>query len=478
MTFSERNPKLFEAAEEKIKKQVEARGLDYDTIKTETGKGMVYEIEYDGIYRIGDEYMLKITPLEPAFIDYRDIFWVYETQDRDNDTYVVMSMNDGESYVSRTRNAEDAGLLLDMIKKVSPDVLIGKYKERFNALAKSLKKDEEPPKKPDVPGPVPALPQSTVDSMHKKIEYIISLSKKLAETDKKCYVEFSEPLDETEREKITEWCRTNGVYLPEPYMILLSHANRFVVDFTYNVGYFRFEGFDTETSPEKKYNRSREQLLAREYDYYINCIGFLGGFDYKSICYNPYTGAMSVERTGGFGWEEKYIPIKDFEKEILDKVIEYLEKNERKGKLLKEAPKNPMRKYYDRLLGYMEERDDPDMAVYAPLTKKEITAWEKTNDIKLPRDYKNWLMLSDGGEFADKSIFKLEELDTKNLAVDPGSGKGYITIASLSGASDCLVFDPKTKEMFVLTDDGKCKAGDFVFHVIQEGFDSLEEDDD
>ena len=84
-------------------------------------------------------------------------------------------------------------------------------------------------------------------------------------------------------------------------------------------------------------------------------------------------------------------------------------------------------------------------------------------------------MLSDGGEFADKLIYKLNELDIENPATDPASGKKYIIIASLSGASDCLVFDPQSKEMFILTDDGKCKAGDFVFHVFNEGFKELDE---
>ena len=330
-----------------------------------------------------------------------------------------------------------------------------------------------------VPDPVAKLPQSTVDSMHQKIEYIISLSKKLAETDKKCYVEFSEPLDENGRSKIVEWCKENGVYLPEPYMILLSHANSFLVDFnSAKVGYFTFDSFNTEESPKDKYQRTKEELLERNYDSYINCKRHFGSLAYIGFHYNPYTGEMFFEKTGGFGWEDKFIPIKDFEKEVLDKVIDYLEKNERKGKVLKDASKNPMKKYYDKLLAYIDERDDPDMAVYAPLTSKEITAWEKSHDIKLPKDYKNWLMLSDGGEFADKLIYKLNELDTENPATDPASGKKYIIIASLSGASDCLVFDPQSKEMYILTDDGKCKAGDFVFHVFNEGFKELDEIDE
>ena len=81
-----------------------------------------------------------------------------------------------------------------------------------------------------------------------------------------------------------------------------------------------------------------------------------------------------------------------------------------------------------------------------------------------------------GLDFADKIVYKLEELDLENPVTGPEDGKEYIVIASLSGASDCLVFDPATKEVFELTDDGKMRTGDFVYHVIQEGFEYLEDE--
>ena len=95
---------------------------------------------------------------------------------------------------------------------------------------------------------------------------------------------------------------------------------------------------------------------------------------------------------------------------------------------------------------------------------------------QIAKDYKNWLMLSNGLEFADKIVYKLEELDLENPVTGPEDGKEYIAIASLSGTSDCLVFDPATKEVIELTDDGKMRTGDFVYHVIQEGFEYLEDE--
>ena len=484
MKFSERFPDAFRAVEENLRKQAEDRGLDYDTIKAETESGIVFGSTYYGELRFGQKYALKMKPGESELIDYKDVFWAFGAKGGSQEEYdcIVIVFLDGHDTTILLNDKEDEQVILDLIHKASPEALIGRTEEnrkKYKTLTEKTKKKEEPPKTPEVPAPVAKLPQSTVDSMHQKIEYMISLSKKLAETDQKCYVKYGEPADDDGMKAISEWCNENGVSLPEPYLILLSHANGFLVDFNAaKVGYFNFKGFDTKKSPEEIYGRTKEELLARKYESYINCKVHFGALAYVGFHYNPYTGEMFFEKTGGFGWEEKFIPIKDFEKEVLDKVIEYLEKNERKGKVLKDAAKNPMKKYYDRLLAYMEERDDPDMAVYAPLTKKEITAWEKSHEIQLPRDYKNWLMLSDGGEFADKSICKLEELDPENPATDPVSGKGYITIANLSGFSDCLVFDPKTKEMFILTDDGKCRAGDFVFHVFQEGFKELDESEE
>lgn len=42
MKFSGRFPDMFRAVEEKLKKQVEDKGFDYDSIKTETGKCIVF----------------------------------------------------------------------------------------------------------------------------------------------------------------------------------------------------------------------------------------------------------------------------------------------------------------------------------------------------------------------------------------------------------------------------------------------------
>ena len=481
MSFSERNPKLFISAEEKIRKQTDARGLDYDAIKKETENGLVYEVDFFGILRFGQNYALKITPAEPEFIDYKDIFWAFEEKGgvyNDLDC-IAMVFLDGNDTEIELKDKNDGKIILDMIKKASPDTLIGyteENKKKYEALKAKLNIKDKTPVRPTTPEPAAKLPKSKVDSLHKKIERIISQSKELTEIDKKWYCKIGEPVNEDGMKAINAWCEDNGVHLPEAFTVFLTHANSFCVDYSWTVGYFTISGFDTEMTTKERYGRTKEAMLAREYDAYENCqscFGWLGG---QCLYYNPYTGEIYLENE-----RNKFTPVKDFEKEILDKVIAYLEKKsvqyERKEELLKENADTPMREEYDELLEYMKNDDGPNsgIVVYAPLTRDEISDWEKAHNMKLPEDYVNWLLLSDGAVFANKSICKLDEVDTKHLAIDPDSGRGYVIIASLSGYSDCLVFDPETSELFVFDDDGDVSEGDFVYDIFEKGFEYLDE---
>jgi hypothetical protein len=161
-------------------------------------------------------------------------------------------------------------------------------------------------------------------------------------------------------------------------------------------------------------------------------------------------------------------------------VIRYLETKvkrfEQKEELLTAAETNPFKEMYDELLKYREEKNEDfkRIEIYEPLSKEEIEAWESNHHIRLPEDYKNWLQLSNGASFGNKYIYSLEQVDTEELAVGPDAEKGYVVIADLSGASDILVFDPKTTELFVLDDDGDIRDGDFEVDVFEDGFDFLD----
>ena len=76
MLFSEKYPEIMASIEEKLKKQIEDRGLDYETVKNDVADGLTYEIEFFGIAGFGSRYALLRTP-GPLFFEYGDVFWAY-----------------------------------------------------------------------------------------------------------------------------------------------------------------------------------------------------------------------------------------------------------------------------------------------------------------------------------------------------------------------------------------------------------------
>lgn len=476
MFFSIKYPEIMKRVDENLKKQVEDKGFDFEAIKKDVDAGISFELEYYGIVSFGLNYGLMRVVAEPLFIDYSEIFWAYGAEMSNGDNCVVIYFYGGQEAIINVRDKKDIKSIFKLLIYSNPEMLIGyskKNEKKYKAYKKSIGIEDEQLDIPTVPKPVAKLPRDKVKSMKNKFEYIISLSEKLAGIDKFWYFKTNEPLN---KKDIRKWCKSNGVSMPESFFTILTRTNGFCVDYSSTVGYFNIQKFDTDSTTKLLYSRTKEEMLAREYDYYKNCHSCFGWLNHQCLYYNPYTGEIFIEKE-----RYKYTLIEDFEKEILDKVISYLEKKvirfERKEKLLEENKKNnPMLEMYDKLLECRGNGDkiNTGFDLYEPLTKEEIADWEKKHNIQLPQEYKDWLALSDGGSFANKWINSLENLHIENLTIDTDEGKDYIIIASLSLSSDYLLLDPETSELFVVTDDGDLEEGDFVYHIFEEGFEYLE----
>jgi len=476
MFFSIKYPEIMKRVDENLKKQVENKGFDFEAIKKDVDAGISFELEYYGIVSFGLNYGLMRVVAEPLFIDYSEIFWAYGAEMSNGDDCVVIYFYGGEEAIINVRDKKDIKSIFKLLIYSNPEMLIGyskKNEKKYKAYKKSIGIEDEQLDIPTVPKPVAKLPRDKVKSMKNKFEYIISLSEKLAGIDKFWYFKTNEPLN---KKDIRKWCKSNGVSMPESFFTILTRTNGFCVDYSSTVGYFNIQKFDTDSTTKLLYSRTKEEMLAREYDYYKNCHSCFGWLNHQCLYYNPYTGEIFIEKE-----RYKYTLIEDFEKEILDEVISYLEKKvirfERKEKLLEENKKNnPMLEMYDKLLECRGNGDkiNTGFNLYEPLTKEEIADWEKKHNIQLPQEYKDWLALSDGGSFANKWINSLENLHIENLTIDTDEGKDYIIIASLSLSSDYLLLDPETSELFVVTDDGDLEEGDFVYHIFEEGFEYLE----
>lgn len=92
-----------------------------------------------------------------------------------------------------------------------------------------------------------------------------------------------------------------------------------------------------------------------------------------------------------------------------------------------------------------ELQDESTFAFNYPVNDVEIEQWEKTNNIKIPEQYKDWLRFSNGskidGEFAvffglDKLIVNRDEFD-----------EPIVIIGSMVGDGEVLAFSIKTGEI-------------------------------
>lgn len=468
MLFSEKYPNMLKSAEDKLRKSAEENGLDFEEIRRDADAGLSYELEYYGIVSFGAHYLLKRTPFEPALIDYCGLSAAYgEKRGMSGDIDVlVLVLRDGRKLDVQLRDKADEAYVLRVLRAANPGILTGDSAKSAAPAAK--------PQAPAVPDPEPKLPAKRISAISRKFDRILALAKELSGMDRLWYYEAGAPLDQAE---ITAWCKENAAHLPEAYVTLLSRANGFCVDYASKSGYFSILAFQTSETANGLYSRTADDLRAREYKGYQHCRAGFGWLHGQMLYYNPYTGEMFLETE-----RSHYQKIADFETEILDRVIQYLEvkvtRFARKDALLETNRNNPFRADYDQLLAYRGDDAalNSGIVLYEPLTGSEIADWEHAHSIRLPEDYKNWLLLSDGGRFANITIYGLEMLEPDDTINDPDSDAAYIILASLSGSSDCLVFDPETGELFVFTDDGEIGEGDFAYDIFEEGFAYLEEE--
>ncbi len=319
----------------------------------------------------------------------------------------------------------------------------------------------------------PEIPKRKINEklMKNKIEKIVELSKKLKDIENEWYYKINKPLTQGE---IFRWCRENNVFLPEEYVIFISMMNGFCVDYSSATGYFNICKFDTTATTDLLYSRTKEQMAERDERHIKNCKHCFGWLNHQCLYYNPYTAEIFIERK-----RYDYTPIEDFEKEILDCAIEYLEKQielfSRKKQLLNKNLHNPLRPFYDKLLEYAET-GRLNIHLKPPATEAEIADCEKKNNIKLPEEYRNWIKLSNGGEFEHKFILSLEQLCTA-YGIEEIDGVEYVILVGLTGCFDYLVFEKETGKYAVLTEEFAIEeASDFEDMVFNDAFEYMDEE--
>ena len=460
-----------DSVENELRKQAEKKGLDYEMVRNDAELGV-----YLGVAAFGSYFGLIRSKERPLLIDYDDLFWIYKDNDDDKHTNLIFYFTDGEGFLIRS-SVQNADRIIDQIKKSDSSVLIGdtvennRYFNRYTDELPEVKKNFRFINKRD--DYLNKLGENAAKSLEVKIRKIFELSAKLQDLDKWWYCNISEPAD---CNSFRQWCVENGIVFPEALMKFISLANGFCVDYSSTVGYFNIYNFGTDVTTDSWFSRSKEAMFKRDYDSIRNCLPSLGWINHQMLHFNPYTGQMYIERE-----RYKYTLIKDFEKEIIDPLISYLEKQcvlfSRKNQLLDENKNNPFRECYDRLMKIAGDDDLPkeNILLPPPATESEIVSWEEEHNICLPEEYRNWVKLSNGGTFANKFILSLDNIGTPDEIVTIDEVE-YMILAGLTGCFDYLVFAPSDGNYYFLSEEFEIdESAGFENEIFADAFEWLEE---
>ncbi len=110
-------------------------------------------------------------------------------------------------------------------------------------------------------------------------------------------------------------------------------------------------------------------------------------------------------------------------------------------------------------------------------TSEQITNFEKTNDIKLPQRFKEWLEYSDGGELFLPAGIQLYGVFHNPLIEignkwDPATSSNYITIGALANG-DPILCEKDNERISIFNHEGKRVEEDEIYSNFNEFLNDL-----
>ena len=105
-----------------------------------------------------------------------------------------------------------------------------------------------------------------------------------------------------------------------------------------------------------------------------------------------------------------------------------------------------------------------------PATKEQIESFEKTNNVKIPNKYKEWLLYSDGGHICLPAGIQFYGVSQKPLiamnSVDIPDDS-YVIIGELS-TGDPILFKKNSEQVAIYNQDGNKVESDEIYEDFEK----------
>lgn len=128
---------------------------------------------------------------------------------------------------------------------------------------------------------------------------------------------------------------------------------------------------------------------------------------------------------------------------------------------------NPMKERFDKVCNYCNQLEDAGYDTYEifpPVSNNEIVSWEEKNQVILPENLKQWLLLSDGfGEIQSVTLYGLEGI----CKYPDEEYEGYYIIGSYVGNGSFMLID-KDGGFYQLDHDFGLKKSTFEAFIDNE----------
>ena len=121
---------------------------------------------------------------------------------------------------------------------------------------------------------------------------------------------------------------------------------------------------------------------------------------------------------------------------------------------------NSFKSFFERI------KNREDMAILDGATDDQIVSFERENGVTIPQKYKEWLILSDGGEFylpAGLQLYGVAHKPIIDVTISDRPDDSYIVIGALS-FGDPILFKRGSEQIYIYNHEDGTIAEDETYN--------------